>query len=45
MLEFWIEHPVLEMMFGIVSFLGVVLLGWSNIISVEPPHTKVNVGS
>jgi hypothetical protein len=36
MMEFLIENPVIEMVFGIVSFVGVVLLGWSNLM-VEPP--------
>lgn len=44
MLEFWIENPMLEMMFGIVSFFGVALLGWSN-LSMEPPTSEVKAGS
>ncbi len=35
-MEFLIANPVIEMVFGIVSFLGAVLLGWSNLM-VEPP--------
>jgi hypothetical protein len=39
-MEFWIGNPLIEMIFGIVSFLGVMLLGWSNLI-VEPPKVAV----
>jgi hypothetical protein len=40
MMEFWVGNPLIEMTFGIVSFLGVMLLGWSNLI-VEPPKVAV----
>jgi hypothetical protein len=40
MMEFLIENPVIEMVFGIVSFVGVVLLGWSNLM-VEPPKAAL----
>lgn len=44
MMEFWVGNPLIEMIFGIVSFLGVVLLGWSN-LSVEPPKAAVGVST
>ncbi len=35
-MEFLIQNPVVELVFGLVSFLGVIMLGWSNLM-VEPP--------
>lgn len=37
MIELWIENPLIEIIFGIVSLMGVVMLGWSN-LSVDPPN-------
>ncbi len=37
MMEFWIENPLIEMIFVIASLLGVMVLGWSN-LKIEPPH-------
>ncbi|MDR4494118.1 MAG: hypothetical protein AB7P17_14695 [Nitrospirales bacterium] len=42
MMEFWVANPLLEMIFGMVSFLGVVLLGWSNLM-VDPPKAPVGI--
>ena len=42
MMDFWVANPVIEMVFGIVSFVGVVLLGWSNLM-VEPPKAAVAI--
>ena len=40
MMEFWVANPLIEMIFGIVSFVGVLLLGWANLM-VDPPKTAV----
>lgn len=40
MMEFWVVNPLIEMIFGIVSFVGVLLLGWGNLM-VEPPKPTV----
>ena len=46
MVEFWVENPLLEMLFGIVSLLGVALLGWSNLMLQPPsPSGKMTVRS
>ena len=42
MVEFWVENPMLEMIFGIASLLGVALLGWSNLI-LQPPAPSVKM--
>ena len=44
MMEFWIESPLIEMILGVVSFLGVLMLGWSNLI-VEPPKGAVVIST
>jgi hypothetical protein len=41
-MEFLIQNPLIEMIFGIVSVLGVILLGWSNLM-VEPPKAAVAI--
>jgi hypothetical protein len=43
-MEFWIENPLIEMIFGIVSVLGVILLGWSNLM-IEPPKPGVRMSA
>lgn len=42
MVEFWVDNPMLEMIFGIVSLLGVALLGWSNLM-LQPPAPSVKM--
>lgn len=41
MMEFWVENPLIEVIFGIASFLGVVLLGWSNLMAEPPKAAEV----
>lgn len=43
MMEFGIENPVIELIFGIASLLGVALLGLSN-LTLEPPKSSVKAG-
>lgn len=39
-MEFLMENPLLELLMGLVSFFGVALLGWSNLM-VDPPNLAV----
>lgn len=46
MVEIWAQNPMLEMLFGIVSLMGVALLGWSNLMLQPPgPSVKMAAGS
>lgn len=42
MMEFWVSNSLIEMIFGIVSFAGALLLGWANLM-VEPPKSAVAI--
>lgn len=42
MMEFWVANPLIEMIFGIVSFVGALILGWANLM-VEPPKSAVAI--
>ncbi len=42
MVEFWVANPLIETIFGIISFVGVVMLGWANLM-IEPPKSAVAI--
>lgn len=42
MMEFGVSNPLIEVIFGIVSFVGSLMLVWATLM-VEPPKTVMTI--